>query len=628
MRKLLAYPIFPRLRFWVGRERGSVAGIVTAFLFLGMVFVGLGMDYNTYHTGAQSLDSAGDAAGLAGGIECRKTFLQNGGNFSASQAAGKTKAELTLTEQAKNRPTQVDLLSSAVKVERITNGGDDFCRITTEITGGVRLMFADFLGKKVLPFSRRSVVDARLAGGGGQLEIDFLFDTSGSMSTIADPNDRDLVMALTESPEPIENGQQNGCTFICHSRRALLSGVGSKRIIDLVEGTISSLTASYSGPSILVNGYSPNYNGGSHPVASLHKPSSIKRYKYMGPNTSFTKVGDELVMLDDVLKGFNIKLKSDVLHSNVNSLIAKLKTSSAKDRISVAFHKISRNFRTVFPRNPGLNSLDLKPLPSVSSSDLALENFDYDVPETGTAVDRPYFFGGNGNASFAPVTGDNSVTVNDVKGPADSLQAGRAPLLSNSPTSDLTGGLQRVLRDRIKRRPPNSSTTRVVVFITDGLQNSNRNNPMIFPGTAVCKEYVQEDVIVMIIHTYYRFQPGSNPSNGIANLMRGSQGTLMRGNVNAEEKTLNQGLMKTALSDCASVGGSGGGGNNPRSSVDFSPDDGINSRASVNPPGGTPPLSRYYFAADDVTGLDKAFDDLLAAILSIPPKEPPVRVIE
>jgi hypothetical protein len=445
-------------------------------------------------------------------------------------------------------------------------------------------------GFKFFDFNGQSSAFANIDLVNSDIEIDFLFDVSNSMSTLADPRDRSLVVALTPSTEG-HDSQIKGCIFFCHIRKALLPLPISKNIQDIVDRKITSLTAEYT----------YQYDGGHTTVNLNEYPFSRKpkSYTYSGPSAKQTINGSNLISLEDLLDIFDVKIKTDLLYESTKTLIQELNLTPDRSRIRVAFHRFNENLETFIPKN---QPNEVQPLNTLSPNDLLLSHFEYGVADT----EASFFATGDFTPPpadltsfplYAPPTG-SSTTSSIVRPTAN-------PDYATSPTRSYTyipKIINQLLAKVAARTAPTRRTQHIVVLITDGVKDENQTGTTT-PETrlydpAICEPLKAQKTIVMVIHSYYRIQPGHLASQGLRNILSGLPAVTIN-NVDALEKRINEeGLRDKFLLPCA----------------------------SVNPKPGVGEFSHYYYPGNDIVQLKESFHKLLLSILNLNKNDPPVRI--
>jgi hypothetical protein len=291
-------------------------------------------------------------------------------------------------------------------------------------------------------------------------------------------------------------------------------------------------------------------------------------------------------MLDDVLKAAGIRLKSDDVFSSVQAMISGLRAHATAARQKVAFHRFSKEIETFIP-NSGNGLADL------GSVSLDLKDFDYLVPNGGGGEAVPSFF--PWPAPSVPITdpvfgnpsaadGADSVPYSAVQN-LDHTIIGR-----HSPETDIPRVLNDILTKITSRGPPAKKVRQVLVLVTDGVTTP--------PGTmdstgdamamGLCEPIKRKGIVVMVVHTYYRFQNGTEASDNLKAKLGGGS-----------EDGINKGILHDRLADCATQ----------------------RMQASTTEPS-------FYFPASDQSQLSQAFQDLATALLALPSNETPVKVVE
>jgi hypothetical protein len=275
-----------------------------------------------------------------------------------------------------------------------------------------------------------------------------------------------------------------------------------------------------------------------------------------------------------------------------------------KDKdIRIALHKFSTSWdksviKTMIPPS-GLIYNNYPP----ASISLKLSDVDYNVPNVlGSKIDVPYFIPpasgvsiGDANAYSEFITPPVSFGLVIKQLEARTLsyaqqyqKINNPPPISVRPFTQIADALLELKRDRIDKRKHPEDTAKVVVLITDGIENNNDGGRLMDPNS--CEALKSSGVIMMVLHSYYRFQPGSDASDVLRRNISSSEPKLYSHNVDAVEERINKGPIRNALQKCA----------------------------SINEKGKT-----YYFPANNAAQLTQAFLDILKDMEEITlPTEP------
>jgi hypothetical protein len=303
-------------------------------------------------------------------------------------------------------------------------------------------------------------------------------------------------------------------------------------------------------------------------------------------------------MLQDLLDGFGIKLKSDVIYTHMINLLTNIKASPLS-AVQVAFHNFSGITSGGSPLNTVLPQKDLKEINF--ATDLELSHFDYSPPADALG--------------FFPVTRNDN--LQNFSPPQGTVPSGSPPALQSvsynsvktKPGYEFTAihpdtNLNRVidnLRTYMANRPLSSpAAVRIAVILTDGVDNPGGGGPFFLVAPNRCQGLKDDNVIVMVLHSYYRLQPGHISMRQIVQNWGGGVTNLTAANVDEVETTVNNVGIGNALRACASAN------TNPR-------------------PGGE---TTYYFPASDSAQLEIAFQDLIDSLLELEIKETPVLVTD
>jgi hypothetical protein len=651
----------------IENQEGAVALLMITLFLLSLTFSLIALDYHNLNSLKKKIEDIAEQSVLAGGIICRKEQITLGDTSSLDpgvkqNAEQKTNETFTNGIQAIQSHLDSENLSTlSTKVEYIpaqtgTTPSPSRCRITLTYSGLVKNFISSILSVPINEVPISSSAEATFGTiGDSKLEIDFLIDTSGSMSTVANPEDRNWVMLLTRSEDVAEAHQSNGCTFMCHSRRALLPEDASKRIDAIMDGSMGTHIVAYHTDGMPLPG---SYLGGftylNKADFDKRKPASLKKYTYTGENSKCnperkpyeicTSKNASLYMLDDVLKGFNIKLKSDVIYENTLNLISHLK-NRAPNRINIAMHAFHGSIplgsepnylsivKTFIPYTRALNSEQTIALKDLNLNDIKSEYFDYAVPDPGnTYIDTAYRFPSNRNTcgfitspfcadfpSFAPLSGNTSIPL---RAAGNDLRYKTTEAIPVTYARKAIDAVRFTVRWRRYAGPVPKDRKRILVILTDGIEDENRtggvfgsngisgtgHGSVVTGGTgqapgnnslAYCTDWkLLDGGIVMVLHSYYRFQPGSVASDELRQKLGGKE-RLHLSNIDRVEKELNEGPIRDGLIGCASPNP-----NKKPGQDDF-----------------------YYFPANNVQELESAFDHLLGAILEAG-SESPVRIVE
>jgi hypothetical protein len=578
-----------QLTHLIENKKGAVALLMAVISLLGLSFVSLALGYHNYVSFSENLQNAADEATLFGGIKCRELFLQTQNFIQAKEAAEEgTKDYFSKKIHSNNTPATLDITvnrlpSSLNEAER--------CGIKLSYLGGFKLPFFQMFGMSSMPLQINSSATANISLVAQNIEIDFLIDVSNSMSTIADPKDRDLIQALTPSKEG-HHSQGKGCIFFCHIRNSLLPISTSQRIQDIIDKKINTLTADY---TYQYDGGTATVNIANHPM--IHSPIF---YKYVGPPATQTKTNASLVSLAGLLEAFNIKLKTDILYESTQKLISKLQKTPDQNRIRVAFHRFHSQIETFIPdKDPN----GMKPLNQITNNDLLPYHFEYGVTNSEASFFLP------GDFKPTPANLDSYPLYAPLK---NTLSQDSIIRPTTDPDYETGNGryytyLDSVIKnlaDKIKARPkPSEKTQRIVVIITDGLKDHSATYQIGLSyrlySPSICKPLKDLDALVMVIHSYYRIQPGHESSDGLRLLVPGLSMPVNAQNVDEIEKRVNEeGLRDQFLLPCA----------------------------SVNPSPQAGEFSNYYFPGHDIQQLEQSFDNLLTSILTVGNKRPPIRI--
>jgi hypothetical protein len=620
---------------WRRGEQGAVAMLMAMVLFLGMAFVGLAIDYSRYVNDVHLAKSFGDEVSLTGAAACRKRFLEerkNGIPVNAAETAaieageyhGGLHFDWNKERHEKNGGMAMGKQDLKAKILYPPNGPEPqgtYCQFSLTTQGKMQTSFMGLFGFPQLTFTEKTTALSVLEEGPqAKLEIDFLIDTSSSMSTIADPKDRDLVVALTQSEESADPQAGNGCIFICHSRDALMPGPISRRVQAIINEPDSS-------PGLMFNaiyriGSSSNYNGGSRSVRIRKQPGKFLRsYENKNRdslcNTSCdangcnpgsgvcTRQGERLFAYGDVLKYFDIKLKSDQIITNLSQMKSLL--MPYQNRVKVAFHTFSQLYSSTYStgivktQEPFFGSEDSDLLSELRFAHVSDTFLNYQVPNMGIP-ETPYMYPTTAQGKTAPVYGVNSrgysQTEQEIWGLGYSRLSRIMPDKIRART-DIPGAMREMLA-KIKRRPkPDALTKQVLVLMTDGIVNMS-TEPFLINPTAVCKPFHDEGIVVMVLHSYYRFHPGSTVSVSVYKAAGGTAATLTRDNIDQEEKNANGLKLKETLAQCASPN--------------------KNAKPNQEP--------TYYYPANDIAQLASVFSDLFNDLINIKVDTVPVFISE
>jgi hypothetical protein len=598
----------PWLESFLHEERGVVAPLIGLVLFLGMMFTGVAIDYSNYVAATQQLKIIGDNVGVTGGIACREMFLRSKleGLPAEDLITLTTREARNIANEAFDKakvslPPSITTTSNEAIVSMPATGPGGMpeqCFVTINYTASSSNTFATLFGVKGFPVVGNVTAEARLEDiPSPLLEIDFLFDVSGSMSTIASSKDRNLVAALTPTVEG-HGDQVKGCIFFCHLRNALLPGTISRKILGVIDGTISSIEADYA----------YKYNGGKVEIPTntiTPMPKNIRTYKYIGPSTKTgaTLNNSELVSVRDVLDAFEIKLKSDELFASMTTLINNLQASPDQDRIKVAFHRFHDNLETFIPeREPN----EVQSLSTLPPDALAPYHFEFGVAQTEASFFLPGDFTPapsnlNTYPLFAPP--QSSSGLDSIARPTNNPDY----IVKNARYYTYIPRVFDQLLSKINARTqPTGPTQRIAIIITDGVKDETNSTGttasvrLLSPD--ICRALKDRGVLLMIVHSYYRLQPGHTSSDGLRSIVPElSLPRTTASNVDNNEILINErGLRDKFLLPCA----------------------------SRNPNAKPGEFQSYYYPANNILQLEESFQELLVSILGVTAKEPPVRILE
>jgi hypothetical protein len=577
--------VLPRsFKYLLKDDEGAVLGLMMMAMLSGFFLISAVSNYNFHHLNAQAMQSVADKSAVAGGIKCRQVYLETG-NFNIASQQGRDSARTTFLDDIKILPISqnfkdgdLKITSSQTEQPGNPNAAPKGCSIQVAYETQTDSLF----GQIHFPIIGSATASGSLQKNDSEIEIDFVIDISSSMSTIANPADRNLTMALTATPET-GSDRKNGCIFFCHLRNALLSKPASKRILDII--------ASKKPTSVEVNyKYESSLNPGKTSV-TISPPPHIKSYRYVGKGTKDTPVNSSLVSLRDMLQTFDIKLKTDQLFSSIQELMDELKSTPEKQRIRVAFHNFENDFHTFIPKsNSSGSQRETVPLNDLTSEDLDPINFEYAV-----AKSEPNFFSDANDKVYAPLLGSsNSDSI--ARPTRDPHYAVSQSPAANRPDTYIERALKNVLTKITSRPASQVPLQRVIILITDGLEDLGGAESLM--PLNVCKSIKDEGIILMIIHPYYRLQPGNPTSNRLKRLVTSTAlPDLTVNNIDSIEKQFNElGIRDLSLLPCASR-------NHLAQPEEF---------------------QNFYFPANDLEQLRLSFKNLLTSILSVQIQEKPV----
>src|SRR5579883_563771 len=366
------------LYFFVRASDGAVGVMMMVVALIVLGFVGVGIDYDRYRTGRSQMDSALRGASAGAGTLCRRLLEE--GKPADDTIVGEVEE---LFQRSFSNASQGFIggvrvkqgTQPKIKVE-FPSGPQQRCAIESSYDGEVATFVARMFGQPKFYFSGHSKGSAVASASssstttttsGGPAQIDFLLDVSGSMSTVAEPNQRAMLAALLKDPHG--SGEiKDGCVYVCHSRRAVMGPMSTARLINVMNGRNEIVDLPWGGTFTLTRPAAPG------PVP--------QQYTLNSSNTvNNTLYGRPVISLGSALDYMRIKLKSDILAEAMGIALSELKSAGNPD-IKVAFHRFSKTtdpvdgFKTVIPTGSG-SYVDIN---SVTSDHNTLKGyFDYIV---------------------------------------------------------------------------------------------------------------------------------------------------------------------------------------------------------------------------------------------------------
>src|SRR5579883_1604910 len=326
------------LYFFVRASDGAVGVMMMVVALIVLGFVGVGIDYDRYRTGRSQMDSALRGASARAGTLWRRLLEE--GKPAEDTIVGEVEE---LFQRSFSNASQGFIggvrvkqgTQPKIKVE-FPSGPQQRCAIESSYDGEVATFVARMFGQPKFYFSGHSKGSAVASASssstttttsGGPAQIDFLLDVSGSMSTVAESNQRSMIAAvLLDARAPSLN---RSCVYACHSPFSLLGEQASARMINVMEGRAQAVSLSWDR---------------SFQLTPPSRPGPMPR--------KAVSMGRTYIQLGEALAYMSIKVKSDILADAMGIAISELRASPGNADIKVALHRFSNSnagFRTVFP---------------------------------------------------------------------------------------------------------------------------------------------------------------------------------------------------------------------------------------------------------------------------------------